>query len=385
LRVLEELHYHSINDFRYIHEFRSALVAQGIMAEETVERPMRLKDSFKKTAFYKYGAIFLNARKTNDYRQVKSLADMGVSKRNYVHTIATGHGGESAVLAEKETKAVVAEESRQDVKLTQIERNIVESALARVPFFAFASLRRYFPHLASMQEFVSAEAYLGGLAITFQGNVSLLEENKAEKLQAVIGLLNQVETEAREGITENRGSRDFSPAWVREVFTDKILKFDKRNPLALEDPQFEVLIAGRDWYVFNALYGTSEERSFVRMLDGQMAQLREKYEAVYLVRNEGHFKVYNFEDGQAFEPDFVLFLKEKSGRLLTFQVFIEPKGKYLKEHDKWKERFLKEIREQFADKVLTLSGDRKYRLVGVPFYNTEDENEFKATLLEALK
>jgi type III restriction enzyme len=103
------------------------------------------------------------------------------------------------------------------------------------------------------------------------------------------------------------------------------------------------------------------------------------------VRNEGHFKVYNFADGQAFEPDFVLFLRQKSGKLLTYQVFIEPKGKHLKEHDKWKEQFLKQIREQFADKVLTLNADTKYRLVGVPFYNTEDENEFKATLFDALK
>jgi type III restriction enzyme len=384
LRVLEELHYHSINDHRYIQEIRTALVAQGIMAEETVERPMRLKDSFKKTPFFKFGAIYTNARITNDYRQVKSLADMGVSKSNYVHTIATGHGGQSAILAEKEAKAVVAEENRQDVKLTEIERNIVESAMARVPFFTFASLRRYFPHLTSMQDFMTSANYLGGLAITFQGSVYLLEQNKVEKLRAVIGLLNQIEAEARKGITEHRGSHEFSPTWVRDVFTDKILRFDKRNPLALEDPQFEAFIAGRDWYVFNALYGTSEEKPFVRMLDRQMEQLREKYEAVYLVRNEGHFKLYNFADGQAFEPDFVLFLRQKSGKLLTYQVFIEPKGKHLKEHDKWKEQLLKEIREQFADKVLTLNADTKYRLVGVPFYNTEDENEFKSTLYEAL-
>jgi hypothetical protein len=99
----------------------------------------------------------------------------------------------------------VAEENRQDVKLTQIERNIVESALARSPFFTFASLRRYFPHLASMQEFMTAEGYLGGLAVTFQGTVYLLDENKAEKLRAVIGLLDQIETEARKvGAAGNR-------------------------------------------------------------------------------------------------------------------------------------------------------------------------------------
>lgn len=384
MRVVEELHYHSINDFRYIHEIRTALVAQGIIAEETVEKPMRLKDSFKKTPFFKSGVIFTNTRVPNDYRQVKSLADMGVSRINYVHTIATGHGGQSAILSGSETKAVVAEENRQDVKLSEIERNIIESALARVPFFTFSSLRRYFPHLVSMQQFISAQEYLGGLAVTFQGNIYLLKENKLEKLLAVIGLLNQIETEARKGITDYRGSPNFNATKVREVFTDKILRFDKRNPLAVEDPHFESFISGRDWYAFNALHGTSEEKAFVRMLDRQMKSLLEKYEAVYLMRNEGNFKIYNFTDGQAFAPDFVLFLRHKKRKILTYQVFIEPKGRHLKECDKWKERFLKEIQEKFAERLLTLNAGTKYRLIGVPFYNNEDENEFKTALLEAL-
>lgn len=80
-----------------------------------------------------------------------------------------------------------------------------------------------------------------------------------------------------------------------------------------------------------------------------------------------------------------LFFIQKTGKILTYQVFIEPKGKYLKEHDKWKENFLKEIREEFAGKVLTFDGDSKYRIVGVPFYDNQDENQFKESLEVALK
>jgi len=384
LRVLEELHYHSINDFRYAQEIRAALVEQGMIDEETVERRLTLKDSFKNTPFYKYGVIYTNDRLENDYRQVKSLADMGVKKRNYVHIIATGHGGESAVLANGRPKAVVSEENRKDVKVKDIERNIVESTLARNPFFTFASLHRYFPHLTSMREFITSESFLGGLAITFQGSVYLLDENKTEKLRAMVGLLHQIEAEARQQITEYRGLREFRHSWVRDVFHDKILKFDKRNPLALDDPQFDAFLAGKDWYVFNALYGTSEEKPFVRMLDRMVPELKDKYEAIYLLRNEGHFKIYNFSDGQAFEPDFVLFLREKTGKLFTYQLFIEPKGKHLKEHDRWKAAFLKEIREEFANRVLKLDGDSNYRLIGVPFYNNEDENAFKSSLWEVI-
>jgi len=150
----------------------------------------------------------------------------------------------------------------------------------------------------------------------------------------------------------------------------------------------EQFVSDKGWYVFNANYGTSEEKAFVRMLDRQMDILRKNYDGIYLIRNERHFKIYSFSDGQAFEPDFVLFLQEKNGNMLTYQIFIEPKGKYLKEHDKWKQSFLKEITEKFEGETLEFKTQRKtqnYRLVGVPFYNNEDENKFKQSLYEVVE
>jgi type III restriction enzyme len=53
-----------------------------------------------------------------------------------------------------------------------------------------------------------------------------------------------------------------------------------------------------------------------------------------LIRNERFFKLYNFEDGRPLEPDYVLFLRQKTlSKNLCYQVFIEPKGAYLKEKD----------------------------------------------------
>ena len=149
----------------------------------------------------------------------------------------------------------------------------------------------------------------------------------------------------------------------------------------------EQLVSDRKWYVFNANYGTSEEKAFVRMLDAQMDELKEKYDGVYLVRNERHFKIYNFDDGQAFEPDFVLFLREKNGNTLIRQIFIEPKGKYLQAHEKWKKNFLEQIKEKFSGEVLVLktqSGTQKYRPIGVPFYDNQDERQFMKSLESVL-
>ena len=88
---------------------------------------------------------------------------------------------------------------------------------------------------------------------------------------------------------------------------------------------------------------------FIRLR--QMQKLQSEYEQIYLLRNEGHFAIYNFADDQAFQPDFVLFLQE--------------------------------IIQAFQGKTLSFESKR-YRLIGVPFYNNEDENEFRVSLGSAL-
>jgi type III restriction enzyme len=210
-----------------------------------------------------------------------------------------------------------------------------------------------------------------------------LDENRAEKLAAMIGLLKQIEAEIRANVTDYEGTREFRCERVREVFKDKVLKFDAKNPRAAHDEQFEHFVSAQDWFAFNTICGTSEEIAFVKMLGRQMEKLQMQYEKIYLLRNEGHFAIYNFADGRSFQPDFVLFLSEKDGKLLIYQLFIEPKGRYLKEYDRWKETFLKEITDDFRGKPLTFE-DKRYRLIGVPFYNNEDENEFKASFESVL-
>jgi type III restriction enzyme len=134
LRVLEELHYHSINDSRYIAEIRQALIEQGMIDEKEVIREIKLKDQFKKTDFFKQGVIWLNDRQPKDYQQVKSFADLGVKKRNYVHVVATGHGGATVALLKEKKDLPVKEETRMDMKVKDIEGNIIQAAIARIHF-----------------------------------------------------------------------------------------------------------------------------------------------------------------------------------------------------------------------------------------------------------
>ena len=105
-----------------------------------------------------------------------------------------------------------------------------------------------------------------------------------------------------------------------------------------------------------------------------LIKLKQNHEEVYLLRNEGHFKIFNFDDGQAFEPDFVLFLKNKNGKNERYQLFIEPKGGHLTETDKWKEDFLKALKER--GDVQQINSTVEYILYGLPFYNYSEQTQF---------
>ena len=162
-------------------------------------------------------------------------------------------------------------------------------------------------------------------------------------------------------------------------FQNKTLKIHKEDERA--DGQ-EDFLKNQNWYVFNANYGTSEEKAFVEMFERRYKYLKPDFKDIYLIRNERVVKIFNFKDGQAFEPDFILVAKQKQKKQIIYQVFIEPKGSGFIPKDKWKEDFLKEIREDKKSiKILT----DKYMITGVPFYNNANENEFNKTLEEVLQ
>ena len=385
LRVLEELLYNSVNDSRYIDELRTALINEGMIDDREVDKTLNLKDSFKETAFYKYGLIYLNERVLNRYEHIRSFSDMGIHLLNYEYTIATGRGTSGALLQGNGNFAVIAEAGRIDIRVSDMPVHIVRNALARKAFFSLKSLKTYFPHIRSVRQFIEEDAYLGGLSITFQGDTNALYSlTNSDRLAAMTGLLERVESELRAITTKYRGTENFKPYNAKAIFTDKTLKVRKDSERANEDEPF---VSYQDWYVFHANYGTSEEKAFVRMLERQINGLTERYDGIYLARNERHFKIYNFDDGQAFEPDFVLFLRKKDGNMLTYQMFFEPKGKHLKEYDRWKEDFLRKVTQKFEGETLefrTQSKKQTYRLIGVPFYNNEDENAFKQSLYEVV-
>ena len=388
LRVLEELHYHSVNDSRYISEIHAALVEQGMMDEQTVTRELKLKDEFKKTELYQKGVIWLNEQVQRDNRHVKSfddLAKLSVKEKHHEHTIHGGTGGVMTIMEgiEDGDTEVTRDTDSKVVWIRDIERNIIQSAIARNPFFTFASLKQYFPHLTSMCHFMTSKDFLGGLAINFKGNLYNLDDNHVEKLRACCDVLGKIESDIREQITQYEGTKQFHEKPINAIFVDKILKLNAVHSRADEDPETKDIIQQNSWFAFNSLYGTDQESAFLELMNRWVREAEATYKEIYLLRNERHFAIYNFSDGRAFEPDFALFLRKQNGESLTYQLFIEPKGAHLIKHEQWKEDFLKEIRTDRSSRVLT--ENHKYRVIGVGyFYNKQRENDFEEVLNAAL-
>jgi type III restriction enzyme len=379
LKTLEELYYHTKEDSRYISELKKALVDSGIYEDDEnfVSKKLVLKNDFKDTDFYRYGYVFYNKKIPKSFNNVKSFADLGVKITNYRHTLSSGAGRMTDVFSESDT-STSDEIILRDIKLVEIPENTVRFALSQNPFFFFNSLSHYFPSLGSLSSFIKSPDFLAGLEITFSGPAQRLKEiDSFDYLQALNGLLQNVEADIKSNSTVYQGS-DYIKEPIHKVFKNKEIKVNKYSERA--DGQ-ETFVANESWYVYNANYGTNEEKKFIELFARRFDGINQKFDNIYLIRNEREVKIFD-KFGRAFEPDFLLFCKQREAEQMTFQVFIEPKGNHLLGHDKWKEDFLKDIRAE--QKTIKIHTDT-YLITAVPFYNYSNENEFKITLEETLK
>lgn len=397
LRILEELHYHSLNDSRYIAEIKSELVKSGITPPDEKRKiiTVSIKDNIVNTKFWKSGLLFLNEQKENTREKVKRMRDL-VSETIFKHNLRTGKTKETAVF----NGAMVNGDQDQDldkrtIKFNRIEKHINRKALDKVEFYRFSNLKQYFPSLKSIDEFLTSDDYLGQVDIEIYGLKDRLNNiDNHDKYEVALDVFKELAGKIEASTTEYIGTKEFKGHSICKIVepsrTGEVLigGDDKEYGIAMSKTTRDDLrlhLKDHDWYVYDENYGTSEEKYFVQFVRQAMDELKKKYTDIYLLRNERVFKIYRFSDGKAVEPDFVLFLTEKNTKkALSFQLFVEPKGQHLLKTDQWKEDFLKEIEGHF--KIVDLFESDKYRLVGLPFYNEVlKKQEFTEKFKEILK
>ena len=114
--------------------------------------------------------------------------------------------------------------------------------------------------------------HLLSMGVTFSGakkDIEYIDNNN--KFLAILKLLGEVEKQIKENIVEYRGTEEFKPENVSKVFTNKKIKVNKESERANGQEDF---LSSRPWYVFNANYGTQEEKDFVEFMDRQIEELQ---------------------------------------------------------------------------------------------------------------
>ena len=383
LKILEDFYYHSKTDSKYIEELRTALVNTGIIPPESKEISVRVKDSIKKTEFWNGGVLFLNTKVPNFKKESSNLSGMSIQKR-FNFRLNTGVTIELEIFGPKvELDSSIESKS---FKFSEIPIEIVLKAMYKLGFYQFANLKKYFPGLKRAKDFITKDGFLKDFEIDISGTKSQLENiSRRDLLNAVVYALIDLSSNLRRISTDYIGTDEFTPIYLKNIVKDKILHIaidettSQERGRSMKDNSNQELrlnLMTKDWYVYDDNYGTSEEKFFIKFLDGAMSRLKGKFNEVYLLRNENLFQIHRFSDGSAFEPDFVLFLKEKANSAITsYQLFIEPKGSHLMEHDRWKEEFLKLIKEKYKISETIYTNDN-CKLIGLPFFNENKKIEF---------
>ncbi len=386
LRIVETLHYHSAHNPDYITEIKSALTEMGILAEKYVQRDLFIKDSFKNSDFWKDGMMFINDRVPNQRTEIFSLDDARI-ERNYQYKLRTGELKEDVILeGERGLKPPQdIEKGKIKFKFSDFGENIIRSALDKFEFYKFETLKKYFPHIKSVREFVLYPKYLGEVEIEVSGQKNKLNKlTPIEKLEVALFVVRNIAEKAKVNTSEFKGTNLFKARLLRQVFKDKKIKIDIDE---LKNKELkDVNLAEKDWYAQNEFYGTDEEQKFISFIDGFIEKLRQRYSDIALLRNEKFFQVFEFDEGRPFEPDFIMFLKKRNKVISIYQIFIEPKGDQFKDSqgrfkgskEGWKQNFLLEL-ENKAKTDLKLE-NKYFKLIGLPFYNEKLKKEFEEAL-----
>ena len=372
-RILETMLFHSIDDSKYISELKKALIEIGLQEKDMIERKYILKDEFKNTDFYNHGYVFSNSRIEKTRENIYEIEE-DLKYKVFYPKIKNKNAKIENLIGNKNEKISDDIEIKK-IKLSEIDYNILSGSAIYFNELKFNILKEKYPNLKSLKEFLSGENYLGNVAIEFKyakgseiTGKDIYRELKQEVFPAICKHINEIKT-------EYEGREEFKPYEIKNIIKDKTIYLSSVNNEGKGESQIETSnnelkldLSMENWYVYNDNYGTTEEKKFVKYFKNEIKpKLDEKNFEYYVIRNErfSEFALYSFDKGERFEPDYLLFIKNKNNdnKSEEYQIYAEPKGEQLLLVDKWKEDFLIKIEE----KQKTMKNNHK--IIGLPFFN----------------
>lgn len=397
MRVLEEFYYHSDDDVKYLDDLKRELKNKGFIQDNRVIKRFALRNEFKNRDFFKEIRIWRNSRIDNPQRRKLSLEEL---EKDFVFEFKANEIAvkEQQVVLDKDKDDVLAESAAKEkrtisVKLKDFERHIILKAInikakKDLSILRFENLQNELS-INSVDDLLS-EKFIGNFKInivTSSNRKTLNDLGNEIKLEALLNFFDEF-TKRLNSISNPYLGTEFKPFSFEDLFGGVKEKSVVINP---DNRSLEEELLKHDWYILNGFNGTSEERDLMEFVVNKINNLEEKYEEVYVLRNEEVYKIFDFKQGRGFEPDFLMFLKGKKGNLY-YQIFIEPKGsqfmdkddsfKYSKEA--WKEEFLQQITYRYGQEKLLKAENKDYVLIGLPLFNKKEEKNFNDAFTEKL-
>lgn len=401
LRVLEEFYFHSDKDERYIDELKLELKNQKLFPDDKkVIKYFDIKEQIKNDvdSFYHQLQLFANHKIENPNRRKTTLEDI-IQDFKFEYTIPSYHyKAEKVILEDGKKDEVRHNQGNEDKKQIKQKLSVIMAGHLRhiclKAFNEIAKKERSLFRFEQLQQELQIRSiddlwtnqFLGTLYITLYLPKQYDNLNEVEPkilVKAFVRFFEQFIEEWKKEIHPHIGS-DFEAKPFKYYF-------ESAKPLAVvEDSKntaYESKLITKDWYALNHFHGTSEEQSLVDFIINTIENFKEKYENVYLLRNEQVYKIYDFKHGKGFEPDFLLLLKERD-TARYYQVFIEPKGSQFKDatgrydnsKEAWKEQFLHDITTKYGKEDVLKVENKDYRLVGLPLYNATLEHAVKQSI-----
>lgn len=370
LSILEQLHYHTINEPSYIRVLHASLEQADIIAQSDgngIIEHAKLKEKFKESNTYRYGKLY--------YNKVEEITD---EKRSWLsYSLETHFEEEYKIVNETSLTALNDDDSSVLYKLEslQLDKRFFFKAMARQNFYTFNNLQHYFPKLTSMDEFISSDNYLGEIKIDIKLPQSLNIDNltSKEKLNFLENVLSKIADNIRRNYRKYKGTYEFISQPLKDVITDYSLYID---PTIIVNQRITTESStGKTWYVFDKMIVNQLEHRLIKLLDKFMIKLKVKYDDIYLIRNDEkstRFKLTEFNGVRGFMPDFILLMKSKNDGAY-YQVFIEPKGDDRLLDDKWKQDMLEVIN---PENIILLDADEDIRLIGIKFFADSQRDIF---------
>lgn len=381
LQILESLHYHTINDKKYIDNLTKSFEAMQLQVEDDKDFDIlttTVKKSFKKSDVYQYGKLYYNDVEDVPESEYNGLAKYGVP----VAELPTVNIETATLEATAFDTQNVA--GMNETRLVKIDEALVKKSMARNPFFRFNTMKKYMPTLNSISEFMYDAQWLGQLK-EIQATVSTGADtvlSRETQLLVVEKYLAYIQRMLIMNYKRQRGTNKFIGLPIKEVVQD----YQKRVPVNYSNAGVHELIQTYDykkapWFVYNEAIVDKLERSLIELIQGYVEELQNKYKDVYLIRSDERntkLKLHEFADNVShyagFLPDFVLYLANES---YIYQIYIEPKGTQLLDQDQWKEDLLTSISPESVD---IIGENGQVKLYGVKFYVAGDARQVRQSI-----